>query len=278
MQTHNRDSLSNTLMVSVVLCIVCSLAVSAAAVALRPRQEANEVLGRQRNILDASGLALGEYGLPASDLTVDQVQELYQRIEERLVDLQTGQYVTDVDIASYNPRDAAKQADSSVPTNDPQYTIGRNRRERIARVFLVRHPHSGEITQVVLPVYGQGLWSTLYGYLAVRRDLQTVQGLTFYEHGETPGLGGEVDNPRWKEQFVGLKLYDEDGNPALGTARGAAPAGSEHLVDGLSGATITANGVTHLIRYWIGPDGYANYLNQLEADLAASGGETHVDR
>lgn len=275
MATRNRDSLSNTLVVSIVLCVVCSLAVSAAAVALRPHQEANEVIDRQRNILDASGLAQGEFGLPASELTVAQIHELYERVEERLVDLETGQYVTDIDVATYDPQAAAKVADSSVPTNDPQYSIGRNRRERIARVFLVMNPKTGGISQVVLPVYGRGLWSTLYGYLAIRRDLETVQGLTFYEHGETPGLGGEVDNPQWKAQWTGMKLYDEQGNQAVGVARGAAPADSEHLVDGLSGATITANGVTHLVRYWIGPDGYQTYLQQLKAELQASEGESN---
>src|SRR5690606_7336171 len=89
----SRDSLQNTFIVSTLLCVVCSLAVSAAAVALRPRQETNEQLDRQRNILDASGLALGEFGLPAGELTPAQVAELYQRVEERLVDLETGEYV-----------------------------------------------------------------------------------------------------------------------------------------------------------------------------------------
>lgn len=269
----SRDSLQNTFIVSTLLCVVCSLAVSAAAVALRPRQETNEFLDRQRNILDASGLALGEFGLPASELSPAQVAELYKRVEERLVDLQTGQYVTDMNVETYNAQDAAKRPDLSVPVSDTEYSIGRNRRERIARVFLIRNPKTNEITQVVLPVYGQGLWSTLYGFLAVKRDLETVQGLTFYEHAETPGLGGEVDNPRWKAQWEGLKLYNADGKQALGVAKGPAPEGNEHLVDGLSGATITSNGVTNLIRYWTGPDGYQNYLKQLAAELQTAQGE-----
>ncbi len=273
---QQRDSLANTFLVSTVLCVVCSLAVSAAAVALRPLQEKNQLLDRQKNILDATGLALGEFGLPASQLTVDQIAELYTRVEERLVDLETGEYNTELDPASYDPKDAAKKPNLSVRTDDPNYSIGRNRREKVARVFLVRNPKTEEITQVVLPVYGQGLWSTLYGYLAVKRDLETVQGLTFYEHAETPGLGGEVDNPRWKAQWVGLKMFDESGDPALAVARGPAPSDSEHKVDGLSGATITGNGVTDLVRYWTGPDGYQNYLNRLESELNGSQGESDV--
>jgi Na+-transporting NADH:ubiquinone oxidoreductase subunit C len=262
-----RDSLKNTFLVSVILCVVCSLAVSAAAVVLRPMQAKNQVLDRQRNILDASGLALGEYGLPANQLSVEQVGELYKRVEERLVDLETGEYNSDLDVAKYDPADAAKKADLSVPTSDPNYSIGRARREKVARVFVVKNPKTDKITQVVLPVYGQGLWSTLYGYMAVKRDLETVQGLTFYQHAETPGLGGEVDNPRWKEQWVGLSMFDDEGNPALAVAKGPAPPDSDSMVDGLSGATITCNGVTNLVRYWTGPDGYQNYLKKLASEM-----------
>jgi len=262
-----RDSLTNTFAVSLILCVVCSLAVSAAAVVLRPVQARNQQLDRQRNILDASGLALGEFGLPASALTVDQVKELYTRVEERLVDLQTGEYSDEYNVKTYEPADAAKKAESSVPTSDPNYSIGRSRREKVARVFVITNPKNGEITQVVLPVYGQGLWSTLYGYLAVKRDLATVQGLTFYQHAETPGLGGEVDNPRWKAQWVGLSMFDDEGNPMLAVAKGPAPSDSNHLVDGLSGATITSNGVTGLVRYWTGPDGYQNYLKKLASEI-----------
>lgn len=262
-----RDSLQNTFLVSLVLCVVCSLAVSAAAVVLRPRQAENQVLDRQRNILDASGLALGEFGLSASELTVEQVNLLYSRVEERLVDLETGDYTTEFDVATYDPVDAAKKPATSVPTSDPDYSIGRARREKVARVFVIKNPKTEKITQVVLPVYGQGLWSTLYGYLAVKRDLETVQGLTFYQHAETPGLGGEVDNPRWKSQWVGLSMFDGEGKPALAVAKGPAPPSSSSMVDGLSGATITSNGVTNLVRYWTGPDGYQNYLQKLASEI-----------
>jgi len=262
-----RDSLGYTFGVAAVLCVVCSLAVSAAAVALRPAQEENKLLDRQRNILDAAGLALGEKGLTAGRLSKEEVTKLYIRVEERLVNLDTGAYETGIDTAKYEPRDAAKANDTSTEIKDPKFNIGIDRREKIAKVYLIRDPKTKQITQVVLPVYGKGLWSTLYGYLAVKKDLQTVQGLTFYEHAETPGLGGEVDNPQWKAQWVGLKLYDDEGNPAAGVAKGPAPDGSEHLVDGLSGATITARGVSNLIGYWTGSNGYGAFLKTLGEEL-----------
>jgi len=262
-----RDSLGYTFGVATVLCVVCSLAVSAAAVALRKPQEINKLLDRQRNILDASGLALGEKGRLAGKLSKDDVAKLYERVEERLVDLQTGDYDSTLDAAEYEPKDAAKNDKINHVIEDEKFDIGFERRESVARVFLIRDPKTKEIVQVVLPVYGKGLWSTLYGYLAVKKDLQTVQGLTFYEHLETPGLGGEVDNPGWKAQWVGLKLFDKDGNPAAQVAKGPAPAGSEHMVDGLSGATITSRGVTNLVGYWTGPDGYGQYLKKLSEEL-----------
>ncbi len=262
-----RNSLGYTFGVATVLCVACSLAVSAAAVALKRPQEDNKLLDRQRNILDAANLALGEKGLLAGQLSKDDVRDLYSRVETKLVNLETGEYVTDMDPEKYEPKDAAKQKDASDPIQDPKYNIGLLRREKIAKVYLVHDPKTEEIAQVVLPVYGKGLWSTLYGYMALKKDLQTIQGLTFYEHAETPGLGGEVDNPMWKAQWVGLKLYDAEGNPAASVAKGAAPEDSIHQVDGLSGATITARGVTNLIGYWAGDNGYGKFLEKLAIEL-----------
>ncbi|WP_164102784.1 Na(+)-translocating NADH-quinone reductase subunit C [Candidatus Laterigemmans baculatus] len=266
-----RESLGNTFLVALVLCVVCSLGVSTAAVALRDRQETNRALDRKKNILDATGIAYDETGAPASELSIDQVNELYKRIDETLVDLETGEYVTDIDVETYDERQAAKEdpkkEDSlAVAIEDPAYDIGFRQRERIARVYFVRD-EAGEIEQVVLPVYGKGLWSTLYGYLAVRDDLQTVQGLTFYEHAETPGLGGEVENPMWKAQWTGLYLYGEEGNPAIEVAKGVAPEGNQYMVDGLSGATITARGVSNLVRYWISDDGFGPFLRNLADEM-----------
>ena len=115
---------------------------------------------------------------------------------------------------------------------------------------------------VILPIEGKGLWSTLYGYLAVGRDGNTIRGITFYQHGETPGLGGEVDNPKWKALWPGRKAYDAEGHAAIGVIKGQAPGAAEapHKVDGLSGATITSNGVTKLVRFWLGDGGFGKFL------------------
>ncbi len=222
------------------------------------------------NILDATGLAVGEFGKPASELSRQQIDELYGWISERLVDLETGEYNTALDVDSYDPREAADKEATSVAIEDPTYDPGEDRREKVAKVYFVRRRGEGPVQQVVLPVYGKGLWSTLYGYLALKDDLNTVQGLTFYQHGETPGLGGEVDNPRWKAQWVGKKLYDDQGDPAAEVFKGPAPPENTHAVDGLSGATITSRGVTNLVRYWASDDGYGPFLIKLQQELSGA--------
>lgn len=269
-----RDSLQYTIVVALILCVVCSLGVSAAAVLLRPMQEENKRLDRRRNILDATGIAYSETGKEASDLSKKQVNEFYEVIEERLVDLKTGMYTDEVDIETYDAQDAVKSGDRELilDVGESPYRIGIKQHERIARVYLVKDFNDPTvIRQVVLPVYGQGLWSTLYGYLALKRDLETVQGLTFYEHGETPGLGGEVDNANWKAQWMGRKIFDEEGQPALGVAKGPAPQENLYLVDGITGATITSIGVHNLVRYWVSEAAFGPYLERLKREL--EGGE-----
>ena len=102
------------------------------------------------------------------------------------------------------------------------------------------------------------LWSTLYGFLALDARTFEIQGITFYQHGETPGLGGEIDNPKWKALWPGKRAFDENMNPVIEVVKGQASADNE--VDGLSGATMTSRGVTNLLRFWLGENGYGPYL------------------
>jgi Na+-transporting NADH:ubiquinone oxidoreductase subunit C len=262
-----RDSFAGTLMVAAILCVVCSFCVSAAAVILRDKQDANAALDQQINILDATGLAIGEYGIPAQELSPEQIANLNEWISPKLVDMETGNYTSDVNIDTYDLKESAQRTTLSVPIEEPEFNPGEQRRPKVMKVFFVRRPGSDKIQQVVLPVYGKGLWGTLWGYLAVKSDLETVQGITFYEHKETPGLGGEVDNPAWKAQWDGRKLFDQNGDPASLVYKGPAPTTDPYAVDGLSGATITSRGVTNLIRYWVSEDGYAPFLERLADEV-----------
>ncbi len=119
---------------------------------------------------------------------------------------------------------------------------------------------------LVLPVEGYGLWSTLYGFIALEADLTTIRGITFYQHGETPGLGGEVDNPNWKRKWVGRKAFGPEGEVKIHVVKGLAgpPSEDPYEVDGLSGATITSRGVSHLVQFWLGEQGFGPFLEKLE--------------
>ena len=257
----SRDSISNTLTVAIGVSLVCSVLVSSAAIVLRPQQEANQNEFRQRIVLEVAGLY--EPGVP--------VDQQFSRIETRLVDLETGEYVKDVDPQSFDPEAAA---------NDPKLGIGIPKEQDIAKlgrravyapVYVVKE--GDEPQQYILPVRGKGLWSTLYGYLSVEPDGNTVSGLRFYEHAETPGLGDQIEKEGWLAQWPGQKLYDEQGNPQMKVVRGAVQPGPEaiHQVDGLSGATLTGNGVTDLVRYWIGPHGFGPYLAKVASEANDNG-------
>jgi Na+-transporting NADH:ubiquinone oxidoreductase subunit C len=239
-------------MVALALCIVCSLVVSTAAVMLKPAQDANKEMDRQRNILAAAGLL-------NPDTTIE---EQFKQVEVKVVDLRTGKYTDAVDPATYNELKAAKDPGLSQSLDKAADIAKISSRENYALVYLVKK--DGKLDTVVLPIRGLGLWSTLYGFIALEKDLDTIAGLGFYQHGETPGLGGEVDNPRWKSQWPGKEAY-KDGDVAIHLVKGTAAAGAAHQIDGLSGATLTSVGVTNLVQFWLGKNGFQPYLNNLKA-------------
>ncbi len=250
-----RESVSKTFVVAIVLAAACSLLVSGAAIGLRSMQEANKVRDRKKNILIVAGL----YDAKAA------VEELFQQIEPRVVDLATGEYAAEdqFDPETFDQRAAAKDPNLSVTIPSEKDLAGIGRREKYSLVYLVKK--DDKLDQVILPVDGKGLWSTLYGFLALDGDLNTVKGITFYEHAETPGLGGEIDNPTWKAKWAGKQVYDDKGGVQLVVVKGVADESSPHQVDGLSGATLTSNGVTNIVKYWLGDDGFKKLLERLQA-------------
>jgi Na+-transporting NADH:ubiquinone oxidoreductase subunit C len=243
----NNDSIKKTLFVVIALSLVCSIIVSTAAVVLKPKQQANAVLDQQTKILEVAGI----------DLAGD-IPALYaENIEPRLVDFATGDFV-DGDAAAYDQRKAAKDPAQSIKLSAEEDVAKILRRANTGTVYLVKAGE--ETTKVIIPVHGNGLWSMMYAFVAVETDGNTVSGITYYEQGETPGLGGEVENPTWRAQFVGKKLFDENHKPAIQVVKGGAPEGSEHGVDGLSGATLTSVGVQHTFDFWLGEMGFGPFL------------------
>lgn len=247
------DSTVKTLIVAVLLCLVCSVLVSTAAVRLKPLQVANADLDMKRNILEVTQLLREDAG----------IEELFRQIEPKVVDLSTGDYVESIDPNTYDQRKAAKDPDQNVRIPSDRDIAQIRQRAQYAKVYLVKE--GDRIKYFILPIHGYGLWSTLYGFLVLEGDANTVFGLQYYEHRETAGLGGEVDNPQWRGKWHGKLIYDQAGTSQIKVVKGAVgandPARQFH-VDGLAGATLTSNGVTNMLRYWLGEDGFGPYLRR----------------
>jgi Na+-transporting NADH:ubiquinone oxidoreductase subunit C len=242
------------------VCVVCAVLVAGAAVALSERQGVNAELDRQKNVL----LAAGEMRADES-LTPAQVTERFSSFQPVAVDLATHQEDPAFTVVGYDQRKAlgSPQTSFAAPAGNGAQIL------RLPNKAIVykRMAADGSLDMLVLPIEGKGLWSTMYGFLALDKDLKTVRGLTFYQHGETPGLGGEIDNPRWKALWPGRAVYDESGEPAIEVIRGRAgsPDQDPHRIDGLSGATITGRGVMNTVNFWLGDDGFGPYLEALRA-------------
>jgi Na+-transporting NADH:ubiquinone oxidoreductase subunit C len=263
------DSLEKTINVAVALCLVCAVLVSLAAVALKPLQISNKELDMKQNILDVAGLL-------QADSDIEKV--FASQIEAKLVDLDTGDYV-EGDANAYDQRKAAKDPAQSVAIPKEKDIAHIRVKAKIAKVYLVKD--GGTTKSIIIPINGYGLWSTLYGFLSLDADGQTVQSINFYDQAETPGLGGEVVNPKWRALWKGKKVYAETdqaslekglideadkGEPALSLIKGTVDTtkeGSQYQVDGLAGASLTSTGVTNLVRYWTSKEGFATYLSKV---------------
>lgn len=249
---------SRTLLVALTVCLICSVVVASAAVLLRPIQESNQKADRIRHIIEVSGLL-------QEGLTAEQALE---RIQSRVVELATGDEVAGMDPETFNIARAGKDHTMSTALTRREDVAQIGRAPRYLPVYRIVGDN-GELKVLILPVYGYGLWSTMYGFLALEGDLRTVQGLRFYQHAETPGLGGEIDNPRWRAQWEGKVLFDDTWRVRIELVRGSidhSASEAQHQVDALAGATITSRGVENLLNFWLGDKGYGPYLSRLRQE------------
>jgi len=280
----SRDSVGNIFRVSALLCLVCSLIVSTAAVSLKGMQQANKRVEKQKNVLLAAGLLEGEAG-------ADKVAEIFKsRVKPQLVDLETGQPVKegetvegDVTVPEgYDQRSAERKEDLTMKVSEEarrEFGYPIPREVRFAQVFLITAEGSDKVEQIVLPIRGKGLWSTMYGFLALRFNPDetdpskryVINGITYYEQGETPGLGGEVENPKWKSQWEGKVAYDSEWDPQISVDKGGS--GDSHI-DALAGATITSNGVQSMVNFWLSQYGFKKYLESLDPSAKSPAEQT----
>jgi len=249
----SNESIKRTLGVALAVCVVCSVLVSTATVALKPLQEANKAKETKKNILMAAGIY-------HDGIDIDQA---FSKVEARLVDLKTGKFI-EGDATAYDVRKMAKDPKESekIPAKLDMAHI----RTKAPKAVIYMIHKDGALETLILPIYGKGLWSTMYAFMALQGDGNTVKGLSFYDHGETPGLGGEVDNPRWKALWPGKTLFDQQHNLQIRLPKQAVDNNlpeSIHQVDGLGGATLTTRGIENLIRFWMGSEGYGPLLKQI---------------
>ncbi len=252
----NQQTAKYTITVTLIMCIVASILVAGSAVLLRPAQVANKALDFKRNVLSIAGIL-------KPGVSVD---EQFKQVTVKIVDLDSGKFTDAIaDVDKFDQTASSKKPDLSEKLSSDEDIAKIVRREKYAKVFLVNDENG--LAKVILPVRGYGLWSTMSGFVALDKDLNTVEGFGFYDQKETPGLGGEVDNPKWKHIWVGKKIYSESGDVKIEVIKGHVDentAGAEYKVDALSGATLTSNGVRNLMKFWMGEHGFKPFLTNLK--------------
>lgn len=260
--SQSNDTIRKTLIVAVSLSIVFSVVVSASAVILRPMQEKNKALSTRSNMIAAAGML-------SSGASNEKVSEAFDRFDVLIVEMGTGNVVSPetVNVESaeaYDQRSASR--DPSLSRSLDEDPAGINRLAKYRKVYLLRD--GDDVSKVILPIHGYGLWSTMYGFLALKGDANTVEGVRFYEHAETPGLGGEIENPQWTAKWKGKKMYEsgEWTDPKFALVKGGVDEnteGRDHKVDALSGATLTSRGVGNTVNFWLGDRGYGPFLKKV---------------
>ena len=252
-----KESVAKPFLSVLTLAFVCSFLVASATVGLRPIQRVNQQLDRKKNILRAAGLY-------KKGVSVDQ---LFSVIEPKIIKLSNGKFMSDKEInpQNFDQRKTALNPQTSRELKKDEDIAGLRRLENYSLVYLVKK--AGKLSQIILPIRGKGLWSTMYGYVALNADLSTIRGITFYEHGETPGLGGEIENPDWQAGWRGKKIYNPNGKVGIKVVKGVIKAtgqAAQHQVDGISGATLTSNGVDKLLHFWFGNYGFKPFLERMK--------------
>ena len=252
------DTVKKILIVSFSLSIFCSVLVSGSAISLKEKQKTNKALDIKRNLLISSGVISSG----VTDKT--KILQAYKRVTELAVDINSGSIVSDVDMRSLDTRKLAKVPGKNIVLKPGDDIAKIKRISKLSKVYLVKN-ESQKVEKIVLPIHGKGLWSTMYGFLALAPDTKTIKGLGFYEHGETPGLGGEIDNPNWKKQWVNKVVLDMKNKPQIVVVKGQVDHSNsinKNKVDGLSGATITSNGVQALVNFWVSDNGFGPFLSK----------------
>ncbi|ABV86900.1 Na(+)-translocating NADH-quinone reductase subunit C [Shewanella pealeana] len=252
-----KDSFMGTMIFTVTLCLLCSFMITGTAEVLKERKLVKKRDELMRNVLIAADV----------DLSGDKdFRALFAKdVKPLLVSLDSGDVDTSgVNVMDYDPRMASINPETSIKLEKKQDKAKIKTRANQVRVFKV-FDDSGKLTSVVLPIYGKGLWSMVYGFIAVKPDLNTIENVVFYEHGETPGIGDFLNDTEWTNQWRNKQIFDEKGKVSFKVVKGGAKEGDVHGIDAVSGATMTGRGVQRSIQFWFGSEGFEAFFKKLKA-------------
>ncbi|MCA9407787.1 MAG: NADH:ubiquinone reductase (Na(+)-transporting) subunit C [Candidatus Omnitrophica bacterium] len=220
----NKESSSYIFTFAMIICVVCSFSLALVSQGLKAKKETNIALDIKKNILKAVNLE-EHLALKASATEIEAAYE--NKIEELVID-PSGNIVE-----GKSPKDIVEG-------------------ESLYPVYVYKE--GSQKKAYCFPIVGKGLWSTLYGYLALEPDAMTVRGITYYDHGETPGLGAEIEKDWFQNNFKGKKIWDLKENKLhpVAVVKGKVAdkysgENAQFYVDGISGATMTSKGVTEMI-------------------------------
>jgi Na+-transporting NADH:ubiquinone oxidoreductase subunit C len=238
-----RENPGKTLLVAAAVATFCSLFVSAAVHYLRPIQATYQSIDRSRAVLEAAGIEVdGE----AAD---SEIVRLFRSLDARVVKLDDGSVVDGIDAHNFDHWSEAEKGDEAAA------------QPKLAPVYIVTE--SGELSRIVLPVSGPGMWSTIYAYVALEPDLRTIAAFVVYGHGETPGIGDKIEDSDWLKRWRGKTLINADNEAVFRVSKDAS---DDTSVDAISGATKTAVATGDLVRNWMGDSGFGPFLQRIREE------------
>lgn len=216
----DRNSNIYTFLFAIIMVIVVAAALAFTATTLKPLQAENVRNEKMQNILSTIGVNVDRSGASA---------KFDEFIKQRLALKEDGTVDEAVDAFKIELMKETKK--SNAEQRYPIYIA-----EKEGKTFYI------------VPLFGAGLWKEIWGYVALDSDKNTIVGASFDHAGETPGLGAEINQHWYEDQYIGKTIFDKDGNfVSVKAVKGGAPAGDMHGVDAISGGTITSDGVTAML-------------------------------
>lgn len=231
-----------------IMTTVVALILSLMFTGLKDIHMKNEAIYNKQAILSAIQNDLDK---PLVEMTQEDIQAVFDESIEQKVYNMNGEELSQEEV------EALGYTGGRAEDVNMEQEMKKPEEERVLPLYIYK---SGDKERYIASVRGKGLWDAIWGNIAFQDDLNTIAGVNFDHKSETPGLGAEIkDNAAWKDQFIGKKIFDNGEFVSIDVVKGGVVVPSEHKVDGISGATITADGVEDMLE-----DGLEDYLPVFE--------------